>query len=62
MDKNCSKCNSIMVEAVIDSFPIRIYKADVKPTAETMSSINPCYVCSNCGYIDFYVENVDKFK
>lgn len=62
MEKNCSKCNSVMVEGKLDSLPIRLYKSDVKPTAKTMSYINPCYVCPGCGLIDFYVKEPEKFN
>jgi hypothetical protein len=62
VDKICSKCESVMIESKLDSDPIRIYKADVKPNAKTMSNITPCYVCSNCGFLDFYVEEPEKFR
>ncbi|MFN7249892.1 MAG: hypothetical protein ACK4M9_03785 [Anaerobacillus sp.] len=62
MEKKCSKCESVMIEAKLDTYEIRAYKADVKPNAKTLSNINRCYVCSNCGFIDFYVEEPEKFK
>lgn len=62
MDKNCSKCNSVMIESSLDSYPIRVYPADAKPDAKTMSQINPCYVCPNCGFIELYAEEPEKFK
>ncbi len=62
MVKKCSKCSSYMVEAKVDSLPFRIYKADVKPNAKTVSKINPCYVCPKCGYINSYVEEPEKFN
>jgi hypothetical protein len=43
VDKICSKCESVMIESKLDSDPIRIYKADVKPSAKTMSNITSCY-------------------
>jgi hypothetical protein len=61
MDKICSKCNSVMIESKLDSDPIRVYKADVKPNATTMSNITP-YVCTSCGFIDLYVEDAGKFR
>ncbi|WP_430790638.1 hypothetical protein VBD025_06995 [Virgibacillus flavescens] len=62
MEKNCAKCGSVMTEAKIDSHPFRVYRADVKPTAKTMSNISPCYVCSNCGFLELHVEEPEKFK
>ena len=51
-----------MVKSLIDSHPIRVYPADVKPNAQTMSHINPCYVCPSCGFIEFYAEEPEKFN
>lgn len=62
MDNTCSKCKTVMVEAKLDSLPIRIYKSGKKPNANTMSDISPCYVCPSCGFIEFYVKELDKFK
>lgn len=62
MENNCSKCKSIMVEAKLDSFPVRIYKAGEKPNSSTMSDIKPCYVCTICGFIEFYATEPEKFN
>jgi hypothetical protein len=51
-----------MAEAHLDSQPIRVYKKGEKPNAGTMSDINPCYVCPNCGLIELYAEEPEKFK
>ncbi|HZG73316.1 MAG TPA: hypothetical protein VEY51_17410 [Chondromyces sp.] len=61
MKNKCSKCNSIMVEAKLDSFPFRIYKAGEKPNSNTMSNITP-YICTSCGFIDFYATEPEKFN
>ena len=52
MKDKCSKCNPIMIETKLDSFPLRIYKAEEKPNSNTMSNIQP-YVYTNCGFIEF---------
>lgn len=62
MANTCSKCESIMVEAKLDSYPIRVYKSTEKPNQETMSNIAPCYVCPTCGFIELYASNPEKFK
>lgn len=62
MEKIYSKCETVMIESKLDSDPIRIYKADVKPNAKALSNINPCFVYSNFGFIDFYVEEPEKFR
>jgi rubrerythrin len=49
------------VEAKLDSYPIRVYKSTEKPKSETMSDITPCYVCPNCGFIELYASNPEKF-
>ncbi|HZG71072.1 MAG TPA: hypothetical protein VEY51_05970 [Chondromyces sp.] len=61
MEDQCSKCNTIMVKAELDSFPVRMYKAGEKPNSNTMSTIQP-YVCTNCGFIDFYATEPEKFN
>lgn len=62
LENICSKCKTVMVNANLDSFPIRIYKTGKKPNANTMSNISPCYVCPCCGFIEFYVEEPEKFR
>lgn len=62
MEKSCLKCEIIMVEAKIDSYPIRVYKTSEKPNVKTMSNISACYVCPNCGIIEFYADEPEKFK
>lgn len=61
MENTCIKCQSKMVEAKLDSYPIRVYKATEKPKLETMSDITPCYVCPNCGFIELYASTPEKF-
>ncbi|MDF9759590.1 putative nucleic-acid-binding Zn-ribbon protein [Peribacillus simplex] len=62
LENTCSKCKTVMVEAKLDSFPIRIYKSGEKPNVNTMSSISPCFVCPNCGFIELYVKELEKFN
>lgn len=57
----CVKCETTMVEAKLDSSPIRVYRAAVKPTKETMSTIDPCFVCPECGFIELYAAAPGKF-
>ena len=62
MENSCSKCQTLMVEAKLDSFPVRVFKAGEKPNSKTMSDISPCYVCPHCGFIEFYATKPEKFK
>lgn len=62
MENTCIKCESMMVEAKLDSYPIRVYKSIEKPNSETMSEISPCYVCPNCGFIELYASNPEKLN
>ncbi|WP_270181288.1 hypothetical protein [Alkalihalobacillus sp. CinArs1] len=59
--KNCLRCDSKMVEAKLDSSPIRVYKASVKPNKETMSSVE-AYACPKCGYIELYASSPEKLS
>lgn len=67
MEYICSKCNTVMQESNLDSYgPFRIYKKTDKkgllgPKTSEMSDIN-IFVCSSCGYIEFYAKNPEKFK
>ncbi|MBB6452653.1 ssDNA-binding Zn-finger/Zn-ribbon topoisomerase 1 [Salirhabdus euzebyi] len=62
MDVNCPKCHSVMTKAKLDNHPIRVYKADVQPSAETISGVKSCNVCPDCGYIELYATNPEKIK
>ncbi|KPL61013.1 hypothetical protein [Rossellomorea vietnamensis] len=62
MSEICIKCESAMVEARLDSYPIRVYKTTEKANSNTMSEVSPCYVCSNCGFIELYALNPEKFS
>lgn len=58
----CIKCESVMVEAKLDSYPIRVYNTTEKANKKTMSEVSPCYVCSNCGFIELYALNPEKLS
>ncbi len=62
MKNTCSKCEGVMFEAKLDSYPIRVYKTTEKPNAKTLSNISHCFVCSNCGFIEFYAKEPEKLK
>ncbi|OCA90044.1 hypothetical protein A8L44_03725 [Bacillus sp. FJAT-27986] len=62
MREKCIKCESAMVEAKLDSYPIRVYKSTEKANSKTMSEVSPCYVCSNCGFIELYALNPEKLS
>lgn len=49
----CIKCESMMVEAKLDSYPIRVYKSTEKANWKTMS---------DCGFIELYALNPEKLE
>lgn len=67
MEKKCSKCAGNMVEGVIDNLgPFNAYKKEglknkILINDKFLSPLNP-FICPNCGFIEFYVENPEKFK
>ena len=68
MEHICPKCNILMVEANLDhDGPFRIYKNTGKKEgffgvkANDLTNINQS-VCAECGYIEFYAEEPQKFK
>ena len=72
MEHTCPKCNTFMQEATLDhSGMFRVYKRNEVEKNKgilfnlknniPVSEINQ-YVCSKCGYIEFYAKEVDMFK
>ncbi len=63
--KNCSKCDSTLTKARIQSSPgtvgINKTPSRVLNNNSNYSELVP-YVCSSCGYVDFYVEDPEKFS
>ena len=53
--KKCSKCDSTLIKARIQSSPGTV------GVNKTPSSVLIPYVCSSCGYVNFYVEEPGKF-
>lgn len=62
--KKCSKCDSTLTKARIQSSPgtvgVNKTPSSVLNNNHNYSELIP-YVCSSCGYVDFYVEEPMKF-
>ncbi|XIG85405.1 hypothetical protein C1N86_08620 [Priestia aryabhattai] len=62
--KKCSKCDSTLTKARIQSSPgtvgVNRTPTSVLNNNHNYSELIP-YVCSSCGYVDFYVEEPGKF-
>ncbi|MGF9887508.1 hypothetical protein ABEX78_02550 [Priestia megaterium] len=62
--KKCSKCDSALIKARIQSSPgtvgVNKTPSSVLNNNHNYSELIP-YVCSSCGYVDFYVEEPGKF-
>jgi len=62
--KKCSKCDSTLTRARIQSSPgtvgVNKIPSSVLNNNHNYSELIP-YVCSSCGYVDFYVEEPGKF-
>ncbi|MHC1682894.1 MAG: hypothetical protein AB6733_08095 [Clostridiaceae bacterium] len=68
MNHICPKCNVLMTKANLDSAgPFFVYKNSDKKVGffgakkEDLSSMNP-FVCPECGLVELYVEEPEKFK
>lgn len=62
MEHKCSKCNTNLVESRITSVvTVIVSKKPLKRLGRLESEAIP-YVCPNCGYIDWYVNEPAKFK
>lgn len=67
MEHICPKCNVLMVEAYLDhAGPFRIWKKTDEKVGffgvknDKFTNINQ-FVCPQCGYIEFYAEEPQKF-
>jgi hypothetical protein len=62
--KKCSKCDSTLTKVRIQSSPgmvgINKTPSRILNNNSNYSELVP-YVCSSCGYVDFYVEDAGKF-
>lgn len=67
MERFCSKCNTAMVEAKLDSNgPIRVSRKQEKPgllgvNSAVLSAIE-VFVCQDCGLIDWYAAEPNKLN
>ena len=63
--ETCSKCGNELTRAYISGiqgeFHINKEPRGFFTDSPIYSKVSP-YVCSNCGYLEFYVEHPDKFK
>ena len=63
--KTCIKCSNELTKAYISGIQ-GAFEINKKSRGFFMDSPNfskvSTYVCSNCGYLEFYVEEPDKFK
>ena len=59
----CLRCNGEMVEdlnlSVTDGYGIDVREKGI--FKKGISKVK-CAVCPNCGYVELYVENLEKFK
>lgn len=67
MEHFCPKCSNIALTRCIAPVQgireILVYKPPVKwRESQNQDSKAIPFVCSNCGYIEWYVENPEKFK
>lgn len=62
MEYKCLKCNTDLVASQITSaVTLVISKKPLKRLGRLESEAFP-YVCPNCGYIEWYVNEPEKFK
>ena len=63
--ETCNKCGNELTRAYISGiqgeFQINKEPRGFFTDSQIYSKVSP-YVCSNCGYLEFYVEHPDKFK
>lgn len=64
MEKYCPKCNTVMKEATLISYSnaeVMLKKHKEKMWDIDESSLE-VYVCPQCGYIELYAEEPERFK
>lgn len=58
----CPKCNEKLTKCIIyNGYDFKAVLINAKSFTENSSNMIP-YVCSNCGYIEWYVEKPENFK
>ena len=64
MEHICPKCNNKLTKCVAKTdtmFNLTAYRFPLKTFDKEFSELFP-YVCSGCGYTEWYVEKPEKFK
>jgi len=63
MEYYCSKCNTIMADGIFNTYGsmFSIVKKPEKLFGNKKSAID-VHVCPNCGYIELYAREPEKFK
>jgi predicted nucleic-acid-binding Zn-ribbon protein len=62
--KKCIKCETILTNSFLDSLGasnFSVIKKSVKLFLNKKSAFSP-FVCSKCGYIEWYVNKPENFK
>ncbi len=62
MEYTCSKCGHKMTEGKLSTYGGIVVTKKSGNLFKKTNSIISTFVCTNCGYIDFYVENPEMFK
>lgn len=65
-DKKCIKCETILTKCVAveacGRFIVHKVKDPIK-NSKVNNIVGLClYVCSNCGYVEWYVDNPENYK
>ena len=66
MDKKCVKCETILTKSIAIAGGDGNFVAYKEPYTElknkkTVTEMRP-YICSNCGYVEWYVDKPENFK
>ena len=64
MEKTCAKCNAVLTRCVATSAAGKFsaIKEPVKNFTNKESSELRPYVCADCGYTEWYVDEPEHFK
>ncbi len=64
MERTCSKCNTVLTKCIADTEcgQLTLFIPRLKLMGKKRHDVAIPFVCTNCGYVEWYVESPENFK